>query len=257
MNKIAKFKKVSLDQFIKDCEKNDLHIFDYKSFYDELELPTRATTGSAGYDFKLPFPMTFAPHSTYLIPSGIRAKIEEGWVLMCFPRSGLGFKYRMQLDNTCGVIDSDYAYSDNEGHIMFKITNHSDKTVKLNQGDGFVQGIFLQFGTTVDDNVTEKRNGGFGSTSNNHQHAYIENKNIGTHISKDIEQYWVFTFGKGHENEGHYVIIYGTFDKARDKMFDMYGQEWSTQYSKLEWDRLSNSGDVSATNLYPLHAIFV
>lgn len=257
MNEIAKFKKVSLERFINDCQNNNLHIFDYKSFHDELKLPTRATTGSAGYDFKIPFDMTFAPHSTYLIPSGIRVKMNEGWVLMCFPRSGLGFKYRMQLDNTCGVIDSDYYYSDNEGHIMFKITNHSDSTIKLSQGDSFVQGIFVQFGITVDDNATEKRNGGFGSTSEKHDNKFVNNKNVSTEISKDLEQYWVFTFGKGHENEGHYVIIYGTFDKAREKMSRLYDNKWEYQYSKLEWDRLAAAGEVHGTNLYPLHVLFV
>ena len=86
---------------------------------------------------------------------------------MLFPRSGLGFKYRLQLNNTVGIIDSDYFYSDNEGHIFAKITNDSKegKTVVLKAGEGFMQGIFLEYGITVDDETTEKRNGGFGSTT--------------------------------------------------------------------------------------------
>ena len=93
--------------------------------------------------------------------------MEHNWVLKCYPRSGLGFKYRLQLNNTVGIIDSDYYYSDNEGHIFAKITNDSNenKVVKMKAGEGFMQGIFVEYGITVDDDVVEVRNGGFGSTT--------------------------------------------------------------------------------------------
>jgi dUTP pyrophosphatase len=69
--------------------------------------------------------------------------------------------------NTVGVIDSDYFYSDNEGHIFIKITNDTNegKVVDVASGQGFAQGIFMTYGVTVDDDVTEQRNGGFGSTT--------------------------------------------------------------------------------------------
>ena len=107
------------------------------------------------------------PSETAKIPTGIRAKIQEGWVLEIFPRSGLGFKFRLQLNNTVGIIDSDYFNSDNEGHIFIKITNDTNegKTVRVDSGKGFAQGIFMPFGITEDDNVDEIRNGGFGSTT--------------------------------------------------------------------------------------------
>ena len=93
--------------------------------------------------------------------------MEVNYVLKLYPRSGLGFKYRLQLNNTVGIIDSDYYYSDNEGHIFAKITNDSNegKTVTINKGEGFMQGIFIEYGITVDDDTTEIRNGGFGSTT--------------------------------------------------------------------------------------------
>ncbi len=50
-----------------------------------------------------------------MLPTGIRVRMQNGWVLQCFPRSGLGFKFRLQLNNTVGIIDSDYYGSDNEG----------------------------------------------------------------------------------------------------------------------------------------------
>ena len=101
------------------------------------------------------------------IPTGIRVEMLSDWVLKIYPRSGLGFNYRLGLDNTVGIIDSDYFYSDNEGHIMIKITNNSNegKFLKLNAGDRFAQGIFLEYGVTVDDNADGVRNGGFGSTN--------------------------------------------------------------------------------------------
>ena len=95
--------------------------------------------------------------------------MEYEWVLKLYPRSGLGFKYRLQLNNTVGIIDSDYYYSDNEGHIMAKITNDSNegKVAHLKEGEGFIQGIFLEYGITVDDDADGVRNGGFGSTTSN------------------------------------------------------------------------------------------
>jgi dUTP pyrophosphatase len=129
-------------------------------------MPKRATAGSAGYDFFAPADITLLPQEEALIPTGIRVKMKERYVLMLFPRSSLGFKYRMQLNNTVGIIDSDYYHADNEGHIFCKITNDSKegKTLSIRQSDGMVQGIFLAYGITEDDTAEEKRTGGFGST---------------------------------------------------------------------------------------------
>lgn len=162
---MAKFEKVSFEQFKAAWEK-DFPNSDVCEIYNSLKLPHRATSGSAGYDFYAPDSFSLAPGETIKIPTGIRAKIDDGWVLKLYPRSGLGFKYRLQLNNTVGIIDSDYYNSDNEGHIFCRITNDSNekKTVELNRGDGFCQGIFLEYGITVDDDADGIRNGGFGST---------------------------------------------------------------------------------------------
>ena len=135
--------------------------------YNNIVLPKRATTGSAGYDFTVPFELKLNKDETLKIPTGIRVKMEPSWVLMLFPRSSLGFKYRMQLDNTVGIIDSDYYYSDNEGHIILKITNDSkqENQMIVEKNKGVCQGIFFEFGITEDDDVIETRNGGFGSTN--------------------------------------------------------------------------------------------
>ena len=93
--------------------------------------------------------------------------MEDGWVLKLYPRSGLGFKFRLQLNNTVGIIDSDYYHSSNEGHIFAKITNDSNegRVVEIKKNTGFIQGIFLEYGITYDDMVEEVRDGGFGSTT--------------------------------------------------------------------------------------------
>lgn len=139
---------------------------DLGKYYEELALPARATHGSAGHDFRSPVAFELRGGETVTIPTGIRVKIRDGWFLMCTPKSGLGFKYRLQLDNTVGIIDSDYYYSDNEGHIMLRITNDNrgGKILRVERGQGFAQGIFLPYGVTVSDNAEAVRNGGFGST---------------------------------------------------------------------------------------------
>ena len=166
MRRIAKFHKVSYEQFYESCKENFVES-EIKKMFEDIKLPVRATAGSAGYDIFAPFGFSLAPSETIKIPTGVRCEIDEGWVLKIYPRSGLGFKFRLQLNNTVGIIDSDYFYSDNEGHIFIKITNDSNenKTVEVKKGTGFAQGIFVEYGITVDDDATGIRNGGFGSTT--------------------------------------------------------------------------------------------
>lgn len=169
MQRIAKFDKVSREQFGKDWKETFPGQTEEQitEIYEGIRLPRRATMGSAGYDFFTPVSFTLQPGESIKIPTGIRVRMEEGWVLANFPRSGLGFKFRLQLNNTVGIIDSDYFDSDNEGHIFCKLTNDSKegKTVTVEKGNGFTQGIFLPFGITEDDETDGVRNGGFGSTT--------------------------------------------------------------------------------------------
>ena len=162
-NFIAKFEKVSQKQFYKDI--NCSSISETMLFYNDIKLPKRATKSSAGYDFFLPYSIEIQPHDTFTVSTGIRCKMDSNYVLMIHPRSGLGFKYGLRLHNSCAIIDSDFAHSDNEGNIKIKLYNPSDNTIYLNQGEAFCQGIFLPYGLAVEEEVTTIRNGGLGSTS--------------------------------------------------------------------------------------------
>ena len=168
MNQIAVFSKVSEIIFADSYRKcfPDASAFEARDALKNVSIPCRATKGSAGYDFFSPVDVVLHPGETVTIPTGVRARIDEGWVLMIFPRSGLGFRYRLQLNNTVGVIDSDYWFSGNEGHIMVRLINDSreGKTLTLNRFDRFAQGVFLPFGITLSDQTEKQRDGGFGST---------------------------------------------------------------------------------------------
>ena len=152
------FEIISKEQFNKDFDKN-MEI--------TIKLPKRSTKESAGYDIFAPFDIDLPVGKDIKIPTGLRVHMQKGEFLAIVPRSGLGFKYYSRLANTIGIIDSDYKNSDNEGHIFVKLTNDSkeNKTVIVEAGQGFVQGLFIPFGITEDDNVSALRNGGFGSTT--------------------------------------------------------------------------------------------
>ena len=167
---MIKFEKVSLKQFAEDVRKVLMpHATDeqIKEFYDSIELPKRGSKGSAGYDFYCPIPFELKEEEwgdvSITIPTGIRAIMPEDVFLQIVPRSGIGFKTGVYLANTVGIIDSDYAESSNEGHILVKLCSNF-KSLVIDKGDRFVQGIFQKYCVVTDDDAEEKRTGGFGST---------------------------------------------------------------------------------------------
>jgi dUTP pyrophosphatase len=178
MEQIAQFDKVCFKQFKKDWLDTFAKKYDgwdedtvdkiVRDIYDHIELPKRSTRGSAGYDFHCPCNLTIHVNEAVKIPTGIKCYMETGWVLQCYPRSSYGFKYGAYLANSVGIIDEDYYNnSNNEGHIFIKLVNDSvlAKPVEINANDAFCQGIFIRYGITYDDNVTEARVGGIGSTN--------------------------------------------------------------------------------------------
>lgn len=177
--RIAKFEKVSKEQFCKDMIdaipqfwKTELELGNtieqsYKKLemiWENIQIPKRATTGSAGYDLRSTINMLLKPGQSVKMPTGLRCIIDDGWVLCYFPRSGYGTKYKFRFDNTTPIIDCDYSESDNEGHIILQFSVEGEKELEIIEGDKIAQGIFLPFGIAKNDEVTDIRNGGFGST---------------------------------------------------------------------------------------------
>ena len=154
---IAKFLHVSEEQYAASAPADALPVAN-------IPLPRRATAGSAGYDFICPADVTLQPGDAITIATGIRCEMQPGWVLMLFPRSGLGFKHQVRLANTVGVIDADYFRAANEGHIMVRIVNGGDHAVSIAKGERFCQGVFLPHGLAEEETVLAGREGGFGST---------------------------------------------------------------------------------------------
>ncbi len=158
-NKIRGFELVSTEQ----AENDGLCVG-----FDCIKLPKRGTMKSAGYDVFAPYDIVLEPNEEIKVPTGIKSYMQDGEVLMAFPRSGLGFKYYCRLSNTVGIIDQDYYNNENnEGHIFIKLRNEGDKTMTIKQGDGMCQFIFMPYLLADGDNFDdgEVRKGGFGSTT--------------------------------------------------------------------------------------------
>lgn len=160
------FEKISYEQWYSDvCSMGDDPII--RKWYNNIKLPKQGTGNSMGVDFFLPYDIHIKPHDTIKIPTGIRwvcTEYEHDYGLMLVPRSSIGIKYGLRLLNTVGVIDSDYQYADNEGHIMLFMENTSGEDIRIEKGKGIVQGIILQYYIPDCAMAIDKRNGGFGST---------------------------------------------------------------------------------------------
>lgn len=212
-DEVASFEKVSFDTWMKSMppifvadEKDDIETSakksemrkKYEDSYNDIILPSRATPGSAGYDFFLPFSeICLGPNDTVIIPTGIKCKLDERFMLQLYPRSSHGIKHRISLANTVGIIDSDYYNNeDNEGHIMVALHNNCDldgiplvkvthpitgehsvtidvrskefqaRLFNITPGTAFCQGIIVPYGTIIADTPrSDKRKGGIGSTT--------------------------------------------------------------------------------------------
>lgn len=150
----------------KIISKNEwLKVMDEASF-SNVVLPKRSTKASAGYDFYMPYDVVIEPNEEVVIKTGIKSYMNTGEVLLIFVRSSLGFKYNVRLKNQTGIIDSDYFDNpSNEGHIMVALKNEGSKPLELKTGDRFVQGVFINYLITDDDEATSSRVGGIGSTN--------------------------------------------------------------------------------------------
>jgi len=162
MNKIRGFEKISFSQF-----RNDIKPLP-EDKYDNIKLPHRATTHSAGYDIFALEDIIINPNEMKTIPTGIKAYMQNDEWFSIHVRSGHGFKFNIRLKNQVGIIDADYYNNQkNEGHIFIALQNEGTKTLTINKGEAFAQGIFHKYLVIDNDSTNLSRNGGFGSTDEN------------------------------------------------------------------------------------------
>jgi dUTP pyrophosphatase len=142
------------------CSVTSLSGVEYDKLDDKFDLPTRSTSGSAGYDFHSPFDLVIKKRKTVKFPLLVKAvDMPKDMVLLITNRSGLSLKWGVTIDNAIGVIDSDY-----EKCIWIQLTNHGRRAYRIKANDKVAQGIFVRYGTVDGDTASGLRNGGFGST---------------------------------------------------------------------------------------------
>lgn len=150
-----------------------------------INLPTRSTSGSAGYDIEaaedilvkalkienkdklVNFKDLERSEYVTLVPTGLKVKMDSSVALIIYPRSSVGTKL-LTIPGSAGIIDSDYYNNEsNEGHFYVPLINLSGKDIMIKKGDRIAQGLFANVILTSDDNsegFVETRTGGFGST---------------------------------------------------------------------------------------------
>lgn len=136
-----------------------------KMVVDEgCEIPCYAHEGDAGLDLRITESVTLKPGERKMVPTGIRVAIPDGYVGLCFPRSGLASKLGISLSNCVGVIDSGY-----RGVVGATLINLSDEEKRLEKGERVCQLVVVPYVCceievveSLDD--TERGEGGFGST---------------------------------------------------------------------------------------------
>lgn len=170
-----------------------------------LSLPVRATAHAAGYDLAAAEDIVIPPYESLaekmwfdimnarerietslpeftldemaqltkelktkpiLISTGMKCHLDNDKYLELVIRSSSPLKYWIICANSVGVIDADYYNNpDNEGEIFLQVINLSPFPIKIQKGEKIAQGIIKSYFKTEDDNTTEQRIGGFGSTT--------------------------------------------------------------------------------------------
>ena len=126
----------------------------------DTKLPERQTKASAGYDFYVIEDVEIPAYGTVMLPTNVKAYMQEDEVLMLYARSSLAIKRGLILQNTTGIIDSDFFPHE----IKVALRNTTDKPVKLLKNERCAQGIFLKYLVSDNGNLDNTRDGGIGST---------------------------------------------------------------------------------------------
>jgi dUTP pyrophosphatase len=133
----------------------------------DIELPRRATEGSAGLDLRacIDRPIVLEPGQTQLVPTGIAIHLEDpGLAAVLLPRSGLGHKHGIVLGNLVGLIDSDY-----QGQVMVSVWNRGSHPFTVQPGERIAQMIVVpvvqvELEVVAEFEESARGAGGFGSS---------------------------------------------------------------------------------------------
>ncbi len=130
-----------------------------------MKLPERSTKKSAGYDFFAMEDVVCKSHEITMIPTGVKAKMEDNETLLLFNRSSNPKKKGLIILNGVGVVDADYyGNAENDGEIAGLFYNMREEEVEIKAGDKIMQGIFVKYEKADDDEAEGERTGGWGST---------------------------------------------------------------------------------------------
>ena len=138
-------------------------------------MPTFGSEEAGGLDMRANI---FAREGFIVVPAGgstgfdlgCKIQIPKGWCGLVMPRSGVGREYKLKIDNTIGLIDSDY-----RGVISVALTNTGSKDLIIDHGMRICQmaivphlGLHNADVVLVDSLDTSIRGeGGFGSSGRN------------------------------------------------------------------------------------------
>lgn len=129
-------------------------------------MPLRASDNAGAFDIYMPEAGAVSGHGAKLIGLGFAAEVPENHVALILPRSGVGAKHGLELNNTCGVIDSDY-----RGEWKASIKTKSGSAFRWEAEERLFQFLVVPVASIKLEEVdelsdTQRGSGGFGSTGN-------------------------------------------------------------------------------------------
>jgi len=129
-----------------------------------LELPSYATSGSAGLDLRSAEALTIKPNARALVHTGIAIALPEDYEAQVRPRSGLAVKHGVTVLNAPGTIDADY-----RGEIKVPLINLGDEDFQIAKGDRIAQMVItpvaqVQLIEVTSLGETARGTAGFGSS---------------------------------------------------------------------------------------------
>lgn len=131
---------------------------------DEQMMPHYSQAGDAGADLRSSQALVIEPGQRALVATGVSIALQDGFVGLVHPRSGLALKHGITVLNSPGTVDAGY-----RGEIMVTLINTGDLPFEIAVGDRIAQLIIQEVyrARFVQVEVlpgSDRGNRGFGST---------------------------------------------------------------------------------------------